>query len=182
VSRRAIPLAILLSAQGIASGLPAQAGAANPAVPTDPPIEGVFLLDPEAGDSVEDVIDRGVGLLPWYKRPFARGRLRDGTLPAHWVSIEPGPRALRIRTEIDDLTIPWDGGLRGWEWKEDDPVDVTASWDGADLLQNFHGTDGSRYNRYVLSADGQTLDLLVRVEADQLAEPLRYRLVYLRRP
>jgi hypothetical protein len=149
---------------------------APPAVP----IEGVFLLDSLAGDGVEGIIDRGVGLLPWYKRPFARGRLRETTRPAVWVAIEPGPVALRVRTEVHDLTIPWSGGLQDWEWKAGDPVDVTASWDGADLLQTFQGPYGARYNRYVLSPDGRTLELRVRIESDQLAEPLRYRLVYIR--
>jgi hypothetical protein len=157
-------------------------GAAAPDVRDAPPIEGVFLLDVEAGDAVEEVIDRGVGLLPWYKRPFARGRLRDGTEPRAWVAFDFAPDALRVRTEADDLTIPWKGGLQDWEWKEDDPVDVTVSWDGDDLLQDFYGTDGTRFNRYVLSPDGRTLELFVRVESDQLKEALEYRLVYVRQP
>ncbi len=145
-------------------------------------IDGVFLLDSAAGEGVEEVIDRGVALLPWYKRPFARGRLRETTSPAQWVSIEPGPGAVRIRTGLHDLTIPWQGGLADWEWKPGDHIAVTAAWDGGDLIQDFHGSDGSRYNRYVLSEDGDTLELRVRIESDQLAEPLRYRLVYVRRP
>ncbi|HSM36187.1 MAG TPA: hypothetical protein VK837_07320 [Longimicrobiales bacterium] len=153
---------------------------APPAARDAPPIQGVFLLDPDAGDSVDEVIDRGVGLLAWYKRPFARGRLRDGTEPRAWVALDPGPEAIRVRTEADDLTIPWTGGLRDWEWKEGDLVDVTASWDGDDLLQDFHGSDGSRFNRYVLSSDGRTLELFVRIDSDQLKEALRYRLVYVR--
>lgn len=161
--------------------LAAQAERAGAATTDGPPIEGVFLLDSAAGDSVEDVIDRGVGLLPWYKRPFARGRLREATRPAAWVSIEPGPDTLRIRTEVDDLRIAWEGGIEGWRWKPDDYVDVTASWEGDDLLQDFRGSDGSRHNRYVLSPDGGRLELRVRIESDQLAEPLRYRLFYARR-
>ncbi len=145
-------------------------------------IQGVFLLDSLAGDSVEEIIDRGVGLLAWYKRPFARGRLREVTRPAVWVAIDPGADAVRIRTELHDLTIPWKGGLRDWEWKPDDFIDVGVGWDDGDLLQSFHGSDGSRFNRYVLSADRRTLELQVRIQSDQLAEPLRYRLVYVRRP
>lgn len=177
--------AALLAATALAGAagvtLSAQAERAGAAPPDGPPIEGVFLLDSAAGDSVEDVIDRGVGLLPWYKRPFARGRLREATRPAAWVSIEPGPDTLRIRTEVDDLRIPWEGGIEDWRWKPDDYVDVTASWDGDDLLQDFRGSDGSRYNRYVPSPDGRRLELRVRIESDQLAEPLRYRLFYARR-
>ena len=164
-----------------AAPLVAQTGQAGDSARDGPPIQGVFLLDSAAGDSVEDVIDRGVGLLPWYKRPFARGRLRKATKPAAWVSIEPAPDTLRIRTEVDDLRIPWEGGIQDWRWKPDDYVDVTASWDGDDLLQDFRGSDGSRYNRYVLSADGRRLELRVRIESDQLGEPLRYRLFYARR-
>lgn len=163
-----------------AAPLVAQTGQADDAATDGPPIEGVFLLDSAAGDPVADVIDRGVGLLPWYKRPFARGRLREATRPAAWVSIEPGADTLRIRTEVDDLRIPWEGGIEDWEWKPEDYVDVTASWDGDDLLQDFRGSDGSRNNRYVLSEDGRQLELRVRIESEQLTEPLRYRLVYVR--
>lgn len=164
-----------------AAPLVAQTGRAGDAATDGPPIQGVFLLDSAAGDPVADVIDRGVGLLPWYKRPFARGRLREATRPAAWVSIEPGADTLRIRTEVDDLRIPWEGGIEDWEWKPGDYVDVTASWDGDDLLQDFRGSDGSRNNRYVLSEDGRRLELRVRIESEQLTEPLRYRLVYVRR-
>ena len=65
----------VVAAQGSSDAVPPSA------VRDASPIQGVFLLDPEAGDSVDEVIDRGVGLLAWYKRPFARGRLRDGTEP-----------------------------------------------------------------------------------------------------
>lgn len=164
-----------------AAPLVAQAGQAGDATGDGPPIQGVFLLDSTTGDSVEEVIDRGVGLLAWYKRPFARGRLREATRPAAWVSIQPGADTLRIRTEVDDLRIPWQGGIEDWEWKPEDYVDVRASWDGDDLLQDFRGSDGSRNNRYVLSEDGRRLELQVRIESEQLMEPLRYRLVYVRR-
>lgn len=184
------PRLALVAAVAVApAGTAAPGSAQEPAVLAAPvsasavvaPIEGVFLLDSLAGDRVEDIIDRGAGLLPWYKRPFARGRLRETTRPAVWVSIEPNPRALRIRTEVHDLTIPWDGELLDWEWKPGDPVDVSAEWAGGDLLQDFHAPDGSRYNRYVLSPDGRVLELYVRIESDQLSEPLRYRLVYVNR-
>jgi hypothetical protein len=178
-------LALVIAHAGMAESGSAQEPAALAApvsaVAAAAPIEGVFLLDSLAGDRVEDIIGRGVGLLSWYKRPFARGRLRETTKPAVWVSIEPNPGALRIRTEVHDLTIPWDGELLDWEWKPGDPVDVSAEWAGGELLQDFHGSDGSRYNRYVLSADGRVLELNVRIESDQLSEPLRYRLVYVNR-
>ena len=175
----ALGLAAVLASPNFAQ----QSGAEEASAATSigkPGIEGVFLLAPEAGDRVEDVIERGVSLLSWYKRPFARGRLRETTRPAAWVSIEPDSATVRFRTEVDDMRIPWVGGLDAWEWKPGQPIDVRASRAEGALLQEFHGPDGSRYNRYTLRAGGDTLDLAVRIESDQLAEPLRYHLVYVR--
>lgn len=160
------------------------AGAFLTAVPLSAqelPVSGTFVLDREASDDLEAVVDRGVELVKsWWKRPFARGRIEETNRPYEWTQVSPRDDAVAIDTDQWSLVIPWDGGIEDWERAEDDFVDVEAAVENELLRVVFQGEEGSRTNVYRLTDGGQTLVMDVTITSDQLEEPLAYRLVYRR--
>lgn len=145
------------------------------------PMAGTFVLDREAGDDLEGVVDQGVELMKsWWLRPFARGRLEEANRPYEWTRIASRDGAVAIATDRWSLEIPWDGGIEGWERVEGDVVDVTATVEGSLLRVVFQGEEGTRTNVYRLADEGRALIIDVTVAGDRLIEPLGYQLVYRR--
>lgn len=154
---------------------------ASPLTAQETPLAGTFVLDRDAGDDLEGVVEQGVELMKsWWLRPFARGRLEETNRPYQWTRIASRDGAVAIATDRWSLEIPWDGGIEDWERGEGDVVDVTATVEGSLLRVVFQGEDGNRVNVYRLADEGRVLVIDVTVVSDRLSEPLGYQLVYRR--
>lgn len=145
------------------------------------PMAGTFVLDHDASDDLETVVDEGLELVDsWWRRPLARGRLEDTNRPYEWTRIGPAGDGVVIETDFWSLEIPWHGGIEGWERAEGDPVDVGATVEGRLLRVTFRGAEGRRTNVYRLAGDGETLIVDVTITSVELRDALTYRLVYRR--
>lgn len=166
-----LPLAMLVTALMAVPPLAAQ----------ETPIAGSFVLDHQASDDLEAVVDEGVELLEsWWWRPFARGRLEDRNRPYAWTRIVPRDGGVGLETDVWSLEIPWDGGVEDWERAKGDLVDVGAAVEGRLLRVVFQGEEGRRTDVYRLADGGETLIVDVTITGERLREPLAYQLVYRR--
>lgn len=145
------------------------------------PMAGTFVLDRDASDDLEAVVDEGLELVDsWWRRPLARGRLEDTNRPYAWTRIAPAGDGVRVETDLWSLRIPWDGGIDGWERAGGDLENVAAAVEGRLLRVDFRGAEGRRTNVYRLAGDGETLIVDVTITGVQLRDALTYRLVYRR--
>jgi len=171
------------AAPGPAAG-PSAPGRSTPwrAARAGEPFYGTFYLLPSEGDDIEEVIDRGVSLVEgWFRRPFARGRIREVTEPLDWFQLFRVADSVRANTPAWTMTVPRDGALQGWEREPGDSIDVTIEWDGEAWVHTLEAEDGTRVNRYRLMEDGERLLFDVTLTSDRLRAPLDFELVFERR-
>lgn len=146
--------------------------------------EGTWRLtvsQQRAQQTVNQAVDRAVDAMPFFFRPVARDRLREGT-----------PVVRRIELDFRDdgrLSVSFDGRRyttrigrteRARRARDGEPMRVTQRLrDSGQLEQVFQTDSGTRW--YVYTATG---DDRMRVESttnsDRMPQPLRFRLDYRR--
>lgn len=169
-------LPCLLLVCGFAAPLPAQ-------VPT---LQGTWVLDAGASDTMEEIVADALSKVnAAYRLPIIRGaaerRLRHTNAPYLWMRIEMLGDSVEVRSPAWTLTSPRNGSVEDWRPDDGEAIDVVTRTSSGQLVQTFHAEDGSRVNDVTLSAAGDVLTMKVTVASPKLNEPLHYRLVFRRR-
>lgn len=144
-------------------------------------LQGIYLLDAAASDSIESAIEGGTADMNFAIRGLARRRIA-----------QTNPRYERIRLSRSDTTIsvqfdsraaleiPADGRSLPWTREDGGKYNVTAQWSASQLVMHFDADDGQRTNTLLLSPDGLSLNLKVKLTSSHLPKPIEYTLAYRR--
>jgi len=170
----AVALAATLVAATAGPPRPAAAQAAN--------MQGSYVLDNAASQSIAVAVDKVADETSFFIRPIVRERLMAADPPVHTVTISFAG---------SDVTVAWDDGLTATTPTDGTPIDWVAPsgaqgkfscvWAGPVLKRTFTTSDGQRLNAYSLDPTGHVLTLDVWVSSPQLPEVLSYRLVFRRK-
>jgi hypothetical protein len=163
-----------------AQGVPPTVPAAAPAEPDR--LTGTFVLaEPRnvAEERVSHAIDDTVSHLNIFIRSVGAGRLRR---------TNDVPEQVQIEIAGDRDVVSYDGdryeGVDG-VWRDviarGDPTQLLMQRRGSRLDARFRTHDGEKLQSQIVSPDGRTLTLAVRVTSGQLPVPLEYRIQYRRR-
>lgn len=119
---------------------------------------------------IEDLLDQMI----FFKRPFARGELREATDPCSTLRIGLGDEKLTMR--CDDLkptTSRKDGTSTEWTSYDGESYTLSQTVESDRIVQTFDSDRGLRTNIYSLK-DDDTLLLEVELDSGQIPEPLTY--------
>ncbi|HEY8430365.1 MAG TPA: hypothetical protein VIL20_18425 [Sandaracinaceae bacterium] len=159
---------------------------AEAALPSGPPsleerLSGTFELAgsrEEAEARVHRAIDEAVEQVSWFKRSFARARLREKNPVRESMTIEVGGGNVTIGYGRDRYTT------RNGEWRNvtalGEPVQLLQQIVGSSIYQTFRSPEGEKVTVYTPSEDGRRMDLDVTITSPQLPQPVRYELSYRR--
>ncbi|QDG49368.1 hypothetical protein FIV42_01040 [Persicimonas caeni] len=127
-------------------------------------------------------IEKLVDKMSFYKRPFARGELKDST--------EPCPK-LNVIFSGDDMAIncvgnvkaksPANGKAVKWVDSDDEEMRLSQKLEKNRMVQKFRSENGLRTNIYRLKDGGKKLVIDVKITSEQLPHPLEYQLVMRRK-
>jgi hypothetical protein len=150
------------------------------ALAQNPSLTGVFVNPAQSMANIEKAIEVATKEFNFVARPIARSRLKKHSPPITRVEIEQGP-AITIKLGDAKPTIhsPGQPPIK-WVRPDGEVFNVTMQWQGATLLQTFESEEGTRVNRYSLSADGQQLTMDVTLTGPQLKRAVKYVLTYTR--
>jgi hypothetical protein len=125
-------------------------------------------------DKIDKRVETFLAELPFYKRPFARPRLKTATEACWTISIErPDPDSLSIQCNNDNPVVsPDDGSQSDWTSKDGDSYKVTQTVKDDKIVQVFESDSGTRTNRYEI--DGDNMKLHIRLASPQLPIDLTY--------
>lgn len=113
--------------------------------------------------------------LPFYKRPFARGELKNGTEPCEEIVFSFDDDEVTITCDDDKPAVaPRDGSPTEWSDREGNTYTLTQKVESDRIVQKFDGEDGSRTNVYRLEGE-DTLVLEAKIASEQLPEPLTWQ-------
>ena len=144
-------------------------------------LQGVYTLNTVESDSIESAIENGTADMNFVIRGLARRRIA-----------QTNPRYARLRLSHSDTTIsvqfdtrealeiPADGRSIPWTREDGGKYNITAQWSASQLVMHFDADDGQRINTLVLSPDGLSLTLKVRLTSSHLPKPIEYTLGYRR--
>ncbi len=155
--------------------------ASAPAHAQSTAFEGSFVYVPQASQSIDKAIEKGVARMNFITRPVARGRLKKTNQPYQKLVIAHTPTEVRITT--DDrapITTPANGTPVRWTREDGEKFDVSTEWENGRLEQTFKADDGQRVNTFAISPDGNTLTMNVVVTSPRLPSPVMYDLVFRR--
>lgn len=124
---------------------------------------------------LDKIVEALVQKLPFYKRPFARGELKDGTDPCEKVVFSFDDDEATITCgDRKPAVAPSDGTPTKWTNREGDEFTLTHRVKSNRIIQKFDGEDGSRTNVYRLEGE-DTLVLEAKIASEQLPEPLTWQ-------
>jgi hypothetical protein len=146
----------------------------------NPALTGVFVNPAQSSKSIEAAIEVATKEFNFVARPIARSRLKKHSPAITRVEIGQGD-AITIKLGDAKPTIhsPSQPPVK-WTRPDGEVFNVTMQWQGATLLQTFESEEGTRVNRYSLSADGQQLMMDVTLTGPQLKRAVKYMLMYTR--
>ncbi len=135
----------------------------------------------KARASINQKIEKLVDDMNFVKRPFARSSLKGTTEPCGKLTLAFPSDEVSVKCHGKPVTVSPDDGTQA-PYKSDDgeTYQVRQEISGSSLTQFFRGEDGTRTNTYTLSDGGDTLNLAVKIESDQLPRPLQYKLSFKR--
>lgn len=135
-----------------------------------------------ARQTVEAAIEEIVADMSVFGRPIARGRLRDTTEPCSTLEIAFPDNTIRVQCEDQPPTVsPNSPSLVNYRAEDGAIYQIGQQQSAGVLRQIFYGKDGMRTNRLSLAPDGETIEMDVTVESDQLPYPLEYSLTFEKR-
>jgi len=140
-------------------------------------IEGTWkapVTKEQARKKIDREIDKLVAKMFFFKRPFARGKLKSATQPCARLVFAIGEDQVSIICDDKRPTIT-EGKDKPHKWVSDDGTEYTITQKLTDdrIVQTFDSGGGVRTNTYRITDDGK-LRLDVKVESSQLPEPLTY--------
>jgi hypothetical protein len=146
-------------------------------------LNGRYVYDARASDSLPAVIDRaveGVGVL---MRPMARQYLSRSLVAPEWLRITYEAPNVSIAT--NRTVTPINGPVNGAPVHIDrgsEVLEVSTTWANGRLERTISSEGMLRVNTYSLSPNGNTLTMTARMTSPQMDQPLTYRLVFQRAP
>jgi hypothetical protein len=145
-------------------------------------MRGTFVINRQASDDVNRVIEAAVGRLSSVTRPTMRGHLRKTNVVYGRVVINYTQQMVSITfDQRRPLESPANGTPVKWTREDGEKFDLSTEWEGSNLAQTFKGEGKEqRTNTFSISADGRTLTLGVVVSSPKLPRPLTYKLVFTR--
>ncbi len=147
----------------------------------DPRLAGTFSTAERSRTPVDAAIERSLSKMSPLIRWIARGKLRAATPVAPTVTLALG-EALSVSMVGWTFTAPASGSAVRAKAPDGSPVEVSHQCSEGRLIQRLTNEDGTRENRFELSADGQTLTMHTTLVGPRLPEPVRYQLTYARHP
>jgi len=142
-------------------------------------LRGTFVVNRQASDDVNRVIEAAVARMSFVTRPTMRGRLRKTNAAYARVVINYDQRTVSITTDQRrPMESPANGTPVKWTREDGEKFDLSTEWEGENLEQTLKGERETRTNTFSLSPDGRTLTLNVAVSSPKLPKPLTYKLVY----
>ncbi len=153
-----------------------------PAAPaSDRDLQGVYLLDAAASDSIDTAIESSTADMNFAIRGIARKRIAQTNPRYDRVRLAHSDATTVVQFDSRDaLNIPADGRSIPWTREDGGKYDVTAQWSSSQLVMHFNADDGQRTNTIVLSPDGLSIKLMARLVSSHLPKPIEYTLVYRR--
>jgi hypothetical protein len=126
-------------------------------------------------------INDAVAAMPFFKRPWARGRLRPRNALVQTVAIRFPPGRVEVSFNGGaPFRSPDDGTPAPGRAITGDALRVRQHVERDRLVQTLASNEGTRRDEFVVSPDGQRLTMHVTVTSSQLPRPLRYDLDYAR--
>ena len=142
-------------------------------------IAGTFTLDRAASDNVDKAIAAAVKDMNFVTRPIARGRLQKTNQPYGRVTIATaGANTVVTIDNKPPRQAPANGTPVDWTREDGEKFKLSMSWQNGQLTESFKAEDGQRENTYVLSPDGATMTMYVKVSSPRLSKPLTYKLLF----
>jgi hypothetical protein len=144
-------------------------------------LQGVYVLDAAASDSIEAAIENGTADMNFAIRGLARRRIAQTNPRYQQIRLAHTDATITVQFDAKDpLQIPTNGHAIPWTREDGGKYDVTAQWSAAQLVMHFDADDGHRTNTLVLSPDGLSLKLKVTLTSSHLPKPVEYTLAYRR--
>lgn len=142
-------------------------------------IAGTFTLDRAASDNVEQAINGAVKEMNFITRPIARGRLQKTNQPYGRVVIaSSGGNTVVTIDQKAPRSAPSNGTPVDWTREDGEKFKLSMAWPSGHLVETFKAEDGQRENTYVLSPDGATMTMYVKVSSPRLPKPVQYKLLF----
>lgn len=140
-------------------------------------IEGTFeatVAESTARARIDKQVEKVVAQMAFYKKPFARNQLQEGTAPCQKLIF--GYDDDRISIQCDDRrpAVSNPDGTRTTYTEQDGTshgLEQTVYDDR--IVQFFDSENGTRTNTYRLQGD-DTLELSVKLDSSQIPEPITY--------
>ncbi len=145
---------------------------------------GLYTL--QNTENAQDRIDRGIedvtNQMNYFKRGFARSKIRDNVYPEHRIELAALPGD-RLRIAFDDWRPPpllVGGDPVATTAPNGQPTQVSAFVEDDGLVIEGHTAQGVRRSTFILSNGGRELTLSVSITSDQLPAAIAYQNVYRR--
>jgi hypothetical protein len=146
----------------------------------DANLAGVFTNPNQSEEPIKQAIESGASQFGFLARPIARSRLKKINPNITRVEIEDSGGAFTITLGQSKPSAARPGGPSVKWTKDDETYDVSLAWHGTTLVQTFVAPDGTRINRYTLSADGHSLAVQIAFSSRMLKRPVSYTLNFKR--
>jgi hypothetical protein len=154
-----------------------------------PTLDGVYVLDAKASESIEKAIDLAVADMGFVKRSFARGILKKRHPAYSQIQISHDATEIVVTlAQGNPMRMPMDGAFTKWKREDGDTLEINGQWRTMELTQtidtfadDLKTKDTQRVNDFYLDSSGNVMTLNVRFTAEGLGKPILYRLVYRRR-
>lgn len=179
LTRSMTPSLVLIAALTFAGTLAGSPPAAHAASDTFfSKIEGDWQAtrsDSKARSHIDESIEALLGEMYFFKRPFARSRLKEATTPCSELTFEDKTNG-RILIRCDQrkpAVSKADGTPTTYVDEEGTSYTLRQTLHDNRITQVFEGDSGTRTNVYRLTDDGK-LELDVTLEAGQLPSALEY--------
>lgn len=136
----------------------------------------------KARKKINKKIEKIVDEMSFYKRPFARGELKDSTKPCPKLQVvfngnDVGINCVgRIKAKA-----PYTGKAVKWVNEDDDELRLSQKLEQNRMVQKFRSENGLRTNVYRLEDGGKKLVIDVKITSEQLPRALKYQLVMRRK-
>lgn len=136
---------------------------------------GIYVLDRERSDDVQQAITRAVTGLP--NTDYFSRRLRKANTPGDELRISNAPTRFSIKYETrPQILLSKNGEPTQWKLNDGQVFDVVAKADGEAVLLAFHAFDNERTSVYRIV--GPQFVEETTIISPRLSTPIRYRLLY----
>ncbi|WP_138995812.1 hypothetical protein [Sphingomonas sp. PAMC 26621] len=136
---------------------------------------GIYVLDRERSDDIQQAITRAVAGLP--NTDYFSRRLRKANTPGDEIRTSNLPSRFSIKYETRPQLLLLKGGEpTQWKLNDGQVFDVLAKANGEAVLLTFHAFDNERTTVYRIV--GPQFVEETTITSPRLSTPIRYRLIY----